>query len=76
MRPARANSWRIDRSFDYQEDVTGRFRIVKHPVSSSKGNAMSVRFLLTLTDDAGIGECTEYDSVDLAVAIETTQHGM
>jgi hypothetical protein len=37
---------------------------------------MSVRFLLTLTDDAGIGECTEYDSVDLAVAIETTQHGM
>ena len=37
---------------------------------------MSKRFLLTLTDDAGIGECTEYESAHLATAIETTLHGM
>jgi hypothetical protein len=35
---------------------------------------MSLRLLLTLADDPGIGECTERELVDVAATIETTQH--
>ena len=40
----------------------------------TEGNAISLKLLLALAGDAGLGECTEYESVDVAAAVETTRH--
>lgn len=41
---------------------------------SRRGNAMSLRFLLILSGDAGLGEFTEYESVVVSPAVETRRH--
>jgi hypothetical protein len=35
---------------------------------------MSLRLLLILSGDTGLGECTEDESVDVATVVETTRH--
>jgi hypothetical protein len=35
---------------------------------------MSLRLLLMLSGDAGLGEFTEYESVDVSTAVETIRH--